>query len=1769
MSNRLKKKNSPTSLSFSSDVVHLLQKELSELDLSEDVCNQFKGIIACPSNGKDQLLLLKKVLKELKQNEDVLQNTLKILCCFFVYCKSKHPLRRTLSSFLSGIPKEYDVIFHKVMNQLINETLHNSSKCHSSELIGTQDKEKCEMVASLMENFVKGDQVIQNNANTVLAFLCSSLKLFTQMARNNEGPVIQTQMIHNCLFTLKTIISVLQKCENPMLLQSLNENLVLQIAQAASEIVADESFLIECRNAAAMVFPAILLHFSRFIENLLVNLSSETFSPPGHTLVDFIISTVVEFIKNMKSMSCVVVTLHAILVKLPSYLLVSSKKCTVDLFSLSLQKICCDCTDKNTMILSFKTFCLWVTTIISKNIYVAVITDSAIPFLITNVDHGIDTVRHSVTASLKECLGYLLKSNKRSIVEELTQKYVTNDFKSRGKLNVLSSLCEISSMKSVLSTRSTFPKDLLELLGDVDLASHATNVYKTASKKHLEELQSRNESLSKWNKTWISGISVGLMSDCKDTKSNMVNYIVPAMLKVNPLVLNYLLSEFNVNSSMVEFYTAVVFLKTARGMKNVSQEIFKIKRSSSEGHIWNGLMNFDLLKKCIVHIDDQVRLDVLSLVCSSIKTTDHVSEDDIELIKVFLRYNMAVENPSFRQQSVVCFKKVFTRIFAHTYQITKSRSPNKTQIVQLYSDFIAWFIAHVFDNLYLDAPYCQMSTTLELISLITTFLGENISSDVTKSISIDDVIKQTYTTKLLKCLHDTYDPNRLLVLSIFSKKPFFIIEFSQEKLLSLGDTAIQNLYSPQPDISSVAAYQLCFLSFSENVGDTAKDRHPCLTMLKNLFQHLLKQVSIMKMSLLKASQDAPIHGTLFAIRLLFQTHQWNLNHSTVKSNREDFNQFVNEFTKLGFDIIELVSPYVTNEAPEGQLCNVNLSDIFELLSVHGGDTVLQAHVARMILVCCWRSMKEVSLILGLFISHFVDPSSQDSLLSNEMFLDMWDMFNNIMLRSKHAGAYELASIGFLKLCTTLWISRDESLRTLPLNAVQDLIADLTSSEPMENAQVTRRSAGLPFYLQSLCSTEPEINGKASFSFLMSSLSELCFEHLQTHDINKTVIALNVLRAFYKDAKMCEDVFPYVAKGIMIALNGFGSSLWPIRNSCTLLFSSLMQRIFGVKKVKMTGREFFSRYPQLYPYLVEKTKLMSVTNESNTQLHPSVFPILLLLSHLYPSTIEGADSLMKLDVFLESILSLSGNPVYKTRTMTANALVPLVSLERAESVTKRILGDIKRHHEGTINQNAIHGCLLQLFRLIKKWASLPLRQVNVVFLMKLVLKETVGLFNDSNVNPISKKCLLDIVILLLQTNTGLNDAESTSIIKEYVKTGVLLLISHKKKDINENTSAGYALLLRGVTAFIMELLKAELLASNLVKLFNAKDNTVNSVADIFLYMLRLRHADVVGEITAKKDDVKLSSFEGLADGLLHLLVQEVEPKDRAFPKILSLFTTSLSSTLVNGKQLLEIFKKCMTKPIERQREEEILSCLSLISLMLKYDDVGKDGSKERLNHIWSYVFQCSLPEQSDAVRYNMAGMLCLLAEHACLEPINHYQLYYCALNLLNDCDADIRRHAAQEIHKAYSSHVDDEKSTPQPRYILHHVLYENIYQSLKRNPSLGFLFLVGLQKNQNAMNWFQQRGVKDERTISSLLTNEVTSVYQPFVVFEQGKDNPYWDDQMILEYSIRILDRFINSIKHRPEWTEKDKNIVLEYIGENNNKGNDKLTILVNKIRDIF
>ena len=662
-------------------------------------------------------------------------------------------------------------------------------------------------------------------------------------------------------------------------------------------------------------------------------------------------------------------------------------------------------------------------------------------------------------------------------------------------------------------------------------------------------------------------------------------------------------------------------------------------------------------------------MDALSLICSSAKTTAPVDSNDIELLKHFLKFNMACENASFRHQTVTNFKKLFLRLFAHASQLEKLIDESTKLQTKLYGEFLMWFVKFWFDCLYPSAPYCQTSISLELLSLITCIFAENKQSSIFNYFNILPKVQDRFTHTFIKCFEDTYDPNRNLVYNIFTKFPLFCSQLTGDEILDIFNNALTRMISPQPDSSSVAAYyvnylvlmltnedsQNLFTSFERNeqLNRTSTSTYyfiesdevmlaPGLFLLDILVVLLQQQLNVMKSSLITASQNAPLYAVLYSIRMLFQLQKWNARHSTILKFSDRFSNCLNDLIEFCLQIVSLVSQYVSSDAPEGHLCDANLTEMFQLLNlseISPSSIEVQAQIARMLLVCCWRSMKEVSLLLGIIVSKF-STSCGINILPKCVIMKIWNMFCDILLRSKHAGAYELASLGFIKLSSVLWLSEDTELQVVPSKAVVSLVQDLLSEEEYDNAQVTRRSAGIPFFLQALCSTEPPIKANQSFKYLMQSLTSLCKNKLTSHDINKLVISLNILRSFYKDAKLCEDVFPFISDGIIIAIEGFSSPIWSIRNTCTLLFSALMQRIFGVKKFKMTGREFFSRFPNLYSFLLEQAKVMSnLTGAGNKSLalHPSIFPVLLLLSHLYPSTVECSDSLMSLQAFIPYIV----------------------------------------------------------------------------------------------------------------------------------------------------------------------------------------------------------------------------------------------------------------------------------------------------------------------------------------------------------------------------------------------------------------------------------------------------------------------------------------------------------------------------------------------------
>ncbi|XP_072436771.1 thyroid adenoma-associated protein isoform X3 [Chiloscyllium punctatum] len=375
--------------------------------------------------------------------------------------------------------------------------------------------------------------------------------------------------------------------------------------------------------------------------------------------------------------------------------------------------------------------------------------------------------------------------------------------------------------------------------------------------------------------------------------------------------------------------------------------------------------------------------------------------------------------------------------------------------------------------------------------------------------------------------------------------------------------------------------------------------------------------------------------------------------------------------------------------------------------------------AQMVLVCCWRSMKEISLLLGFLCQHLPlqsIPDLKDGLLMIHQVGEIGEYFKCQLLQSRHRGAFELAYVGFGKLTERLTSCKNSDLQKLPQRWLEEVLHEVKSSIPTSKLCATRRSAGIPFYIQALVSSEPRASNMSLLKLTMKELISLAIPSSKCQDETASVPqvhSLNILRALFRDTKLGENIIPYVPEGMQAAILGFTSPVWAVRNSSTLLFSALITRIFGVKRGKdehskknrMTGREFFTRFPTLYPFLLKQLETVANTMDSDSgvlKLHPSLFLLLLVLGRLYPSPLDGTSSALSLAPFVPFIIRCGHSPVYRSREMAARALVPFVAMDQILPMAMSLMESLPAATDPRIRQNHIHGILLQALHLLRSF-----------------------------------------------------------------------------------------------------------------------------------------------------------------------------------------------------------------------------------------------------------------------------------------------------------------------------------------------------------------------------------------------------------------------------------------------------------------------------------
>ncbi|XP_054654296.1 thyroid adenoma-associated protein isoform X2 [Dunckerocampus dactyliophorus] len=1027
-------------------------------------------------------------------------------------------------------------------------------------------------------------------------------------------------------------------------------------------------------------------------------------------------------------------------------------------------------------------------------------------------------------------------------------------------------------------TLAPYASDLLERL----FISHKQLLAAEACKKKTCE----EDWMECWHQMWVTPLLQVLCSARVDQTNYILDYFLPKLLRCSPSSLTHMVQALQHRSSRCigssdsrgALGALMTCLRAARAQG--------VMQTPKEG-LWGGLVPIILLRQALIHKHDQVRMDALGLVCESNRSTEVLTSQEMDLIRHFLLPNLNSQSPGVRQQTISLFKKMLCRVKDSTQLVQKKLSQEREQeqrdkdqhTLCLYKEFLQWLCTKLFEVLLPGASFSKCLMSLHLLGQLAQLFTFDVGPE---GFALGDVVTPTYAQNVLYCVASNFLEVKLLASTLLGKLPPSAVGLQeQDTMRGVLQAALDLSTSTKPFDSVTAAHLLNLLLHQPNLSlallqcaqEQGLDFQPpsslplapdvleanTLAVIQFLLLCLQSEVSKAESFLLQAAASSPLYGRVHCITAVLQS----LNTETLR-HTEEWRCLVSELIAVCYRLSNVASPVVQSSSPEGLIpmdASTDTSSGLQriLQEIQPRDTnafftstrELDAHyeedqaehrttcitspgtggedyrvTAQMVLVCCWRSMKEVAMLLGQLCQslplHYTSDKAykHPGIITEEQVKGVGLYFRQQLLQSRHRGAFELAYVGFVRLTDMLCRSGSKVLQQLPAYWLSKVLEEVKSSDPLSKLCATRRSAGIPFYIQALLSSEPKSSSCSLLKMTMKELIALAMPAADRNTDNDTVPqvhALNILRALYRDTRLGENIIPFVSDGMQVAVLGFTSPVWAVRNSSTLLFSTLITRIFGVKKGRdehakknrMTGREFFTRFPALYSFLLNQLKEAAATVESDSghvKLHPSLFLLLLVLGRLYPSPMDGTYSPMGLAPFIPFIIRCGRSAVYRTREMAARALVPFVPLTQISSTIHAVLQQLPQHSAPQIQNNCIHGTLLQVLFLLQSYRSESHRPPPAENGIGKAVLQCMWLASRENSCVVTRGAFLDVLVCLCGPKISLLCDSDVNKLRQ--ETLSILLTS----TLVTNNPAATANLEPGNTQYMLSLARVALSAS---------------------------------------------------------------------------------------------------------------------------------------------------------------------------------------------------------------------------------------------------------------------------------------------------------------------------------------------------------------------
>ncbi|XP_043666118.1 thyroid adenoma-associated protein [Vespula pensylvanica] len=799
-----------------------------------------------------------------------------------------------------------------------------------------------------------------------------------------------------------------------------------------------------------------------------------------------------------------------------------------------------------------------------------------------------------------------------------------------------------------------------------------------------------------------------------------------------------------------------------------SGELDNYEKFVNQQDKWRNTIDYSVLETCVKHYNEGVRLDALALLVESKKSTLKFTNAELDIIFLFLMYNLEekFEYVSLVMKALKRIKDSLNVMKKKLMQQSKTKLSDSSEKIdddkasykvvheiEVYNAFFLNLRDLCVNNLYPDATYSRRKNSLQILCIMLEFLDHEFR-DITWN--------SKQTEKIFMCLLlDKYETNKKMAFRILkSINPIILGLDAENRLCEIINVAtdLGNSIRPIDSITAAYMFKICMLSpllqnvlceyYNMNQFPNGIAESHILQLILFLIKRLEISLMAAKENIVMAVTKYSLYGYLFCLRSLLSDCDLS-----IVGTEKLWQETISKLISMCFELNKVVSVIVNNSSPEGHLPMDLSPHTTNGLFFNPEKEII---TPQMILLCSWRTVKEVSLLFGQLAikSTISNHNVSGELLTENQIIQIGEHLVTLLSETKHRGAFEQAYVGFNQLCTRLWRIENTTLNQLPKLWLHQILLAITGLLPGNfKFCATRRSAGVPFMVQALVSTEPSIQYNANISALHSVMKILLgftelednvnvwkdikrvvyektifsefenFIDLSRTDINESLCednkiqvteikihALNILRALFRHSPLGDSVKIFIADGVIAAFKNYDGKSWAERNAATLLFSALIIRIFGVQRTKdhinlttdnkMTGKIFFEKYPSLLPFMLDELQTFVSINES--LIKPNIQSILLLLSRLYLNyNSDGDDINWKIDEFIHLVSQCAKSPVCKTRELAARALVPLMTETSATNIIKKLFEVVASGQVNHLSLNAIHGYMLQILEIVKR------------------------------------------------------------------------------------------------------------------------------------------------------------------------------------------------------------------------------------------------------------------------------------------------------------------------------------------------------------------------------------------------------------------------------------------------------------------------------------